>query len=107
MRIGALKYLVIDWREGGRAQVALDAWLIEPDGLTPIWDASRLSGVPLQWGADGVPWPALHQRVLAQAAQAEGSGRWARVVTQAHYVTVRDTDPMGGLVNRYTERVAD
>lgn len=105
---GALNYLIIDWREGGKTNVALDGWLIEPGGLTETWDIGRLwnVGVPQYWTQDNhVIMRAIHKRVLAQASEAlkVGNGRWARVVTQAHYVKVRETD-CEIADNKYVER---
>lgn len=109
MKWNALKYLVIDWREGGKRQIALDAYLIQEDGLTPVWDAMSTldAGVSLLWGTEGVPWAALHVRVLAQGPRmlALGKGKWARVATQAHYVKVRERDCELGAANKYVERV--
>ena len=96
---GALKYLAIDWRKAGRVRVALDAYMIEPDGLTPLWDATtpaRHAVRLLTWGAPGVPWEALHARVCEQAATAQDAGQaqgtWARVSLLAHYVPALDLD---------------
>lgn len=94
---GAVKYLVISWRRAGRVQVALDAYVIEADGITPVWDASapaRHALRLLSWGAPGVPWDALHARVCEQVAVAadagEASGTWSRVTLLCHYVPRAD-----------------
>lgn len=98
----ALKYLVIDWHEGGRVRIATDAWLIQDDGLTPVWDALRVwnTGVPVIWTrANDATMRRVHKRVVICAAELAAQGdmltgrtRWARVAIQAHYVRVRDTD---------------
>jgi len=99
----ALKYLVIDYRRGGRERIALDAWLVEADGLTPMWDALDVlgRGSPVTWGTLGVPWARLHRTVVETAYAARGP--WSRVSLQCHYVraTDRDTEPK---VNAYKER---
>lgn len=98
--------LVIDWREGGRKRVALDAYMIEPDGLTPLWDAERhaVGGVPVYWTrANHTTMRRVHMTVLNEVAAAEASGRWARVSLVAHYVHVDERDPWRG-ENHYRER---
>lgn len=91
------EYLVIDWREGGKVQVALDAWLIERDGLTPVWDARRVIGKPVYWSALNSGVMARVHRTVLQLAQDMGELylglRWTRVMVQAHYVMVREADP--------------
>lgn len=100
--------LVLDWRQGGKARVALDAYLIEPDGLTPLWDAERVArvgGSPLYWShVNRDTFAPLHVSVLAMAAEAEQSGRWARVSTVCHYVYASDRDPWEGLRRFDTSR---
>lgn len=89
------KALVIDWRQGGREQVALDAYLIADDGLTPLWNPVRmyLDGTPLTWSRGLHTWfRRVHATVIAEAAKAQASGRWGRVSVQAHYVDVREAD---------------
>lgn len=106
---GLLKYLVMDWREGGIRQVALDAYLIEADGLTPVWDANAIldHGQPVYWSRE-TPWIAsIHTRVLVQCStmMTLGAGRWARCVMQAHYVRVVETDvELSAKANKYVER---
>lgn len=90
-----MHFLMIDWRRAGRERVALDAYMIEPDGLTPLWDASlpvKLSARVIHWGDVNVPWNALHARVCEQAATAADAGQWARVSLLAHYVPALDID---------------
>lgn len=107
---GLERYLVIDWREGGRAQVALDAYLIEADGLTPVWDANavRDNGQPIYWTRE-TPWiAAIHMRVLVACGTmlTLGAGRWARVLIQAHYVRVVERDcELSGEANKYVDRM--
>lgn len=96
--VGEARYLYIDWREGGRKQVALDCYLIEVDGLTPVWDAGRVwaSGVPVYWhSGNSAVMARLHKRVLAQRATMLdlGQGRWTQVATLCHYVLIRQNDP--------------
>lgn len=81
------EYLQLEWRVGGKELLALDTWLIEPDGLTPAWDVNRNAGV-LTYNKN----PALHARVIAQAREAERADRWARVSVQCHYIDVRERD---------------
>lgn len=91
----AFKVLTLDWREGGRTQIADDAYLIEPDGLTPLWarDFHLRPVVPVYWTrANHALMSRLHRAVLGEVAKAEASGRWARVVVQCHYVHVRETN---------------
>ena len=98
-------YLMIDWKEAGRVQVALDAWLIEADGLTPVWQPAYL------WGrGERVYWTArnhammcrIHRRVVEQVWEAGVlAARWSRVSLQTHYVHVTDNDPMAGVTNYY------
>jgi hypothetical protein len=98
LNVGALKYLLLDWRESGRERLALDAYLVEPDGLTPVWDAEKLSGVQCYWNLpERSLYAELHMRVLAEAAKAQDTGRWSRVSLWAHYVYVRESDPERGL----------
>lgn len=101
-------YLLIDFRRGGTFRIAVDAWLIEQDGLTPIWDAVGLQNVgePVYWSRANHAWMrGVHQTVLAQAEKMMGfsQGRWTRVVTQCHYVHVTDTD-CEIRDNKYVER---
>lgn len=110
--VSALKYLVIDWREGGSRRVALDAYLIEDDGLTPVWDALRLwaAGVPVTWhAANHGAMRSVHARVIAEARKAEGlgGGRYARVVIQAHYVRAAESNTELGALNKYVERAGE
>lgn len=90
-----VEYLVIDWREGGKRRVALDAWLLEADGLTPIWDGEGIAGEPVYWGErNDAIMSRVHARVLLQTAAMMhlGRGRWTRVSVLAHYVRVTETD---------------
>jgi hypothetical protein len=113
----ALKYLLIDWRLGGRQRVALDAYLISDDAsLTPVWDAERvqLEGTPLYWTRENDPWMrAVHARVfdLAGSALDAGTahGRWSQVSTLAHYVrcTERDPEPANNEYKEYTRKLPD
>jgi hypothetical protein len=88
-------YLVIDWREGGKKRVALDAYLIEPDGLTPVWDTERPNGGrQVYWTrANHTIMARIHARVLEQASRLAVQVGWRRVMVQAHYVLARDIDP--------------
>lgn len=109
---GERSYLIIDWREGGFKRIALDAYWVEPDGLTPVEGAYAetmwLSGKPEYWTrANHATMRRLHKTVLAQPAQmlALGRGRWARVVMRAHYVWARESDcEITGAANKYVER---
>lgn len=100
LELHALKYLLIDWRLGGRERIALDAYLIgEGPTLTPVWDAERvqLEGTPLHWSR-GTPWLAsVHARVFDLAGSAGDAGlahgRWSRVSVLAHYVRCTEKDP--------------
>lgn len=108
---GAHSYLIIDWREGGKIRIALDAYLIEADGLTPAWD-NGMTGRPVYWHkANAAIMARVHQTVLLCAARAAATGglrtmggkQWARVMVQAHYVMVRESDTeIAG--NRYATR---
>lgn len=105
---GAQRYLMIDWREGGKTQVALDGYLIEDDGLTPVWDIEKLraGGRPEYWTrANHATMSRVHRRVLMEPARmmALGMGKWVRVVTQVHYVYVRETD-CEIAANKYVDR---
>ena len=87
------QYLTIDWREGGHKLIASDTWLIEPEGLTPVWDARRDLGRNVYWTRRNAATMArVHKTVLAQAPRMMEltRGRYARVVAQAHYVHVRN-----------------
>lgn len=104
--------LVIDWREGGKVQIACDAYLIEPDGLTPLWDATGAlaRGTPVYWTrANNALMRRVHATVLAEADKAralesiglgEATRRWARVAVQAHYVHVKELDGEAMLLKR-------
>lgn len=103
----ALKQLlVIYWREGGKRLVARDAYLIEPDGLTPVWDTDESAHVrPVIWTrANGATFARMHQSVLQLAADAGARfARWSRISLQAHYVRVTDSD-VEGFKNAYKPR---
>lgn len=104
--LNTFKVLAIDWNEGGRKQVARDAYVIEPDGLTPLWDTAwRFAvSVPILWTRD-TPWLGpVHARVIAEATKALSTGPWSRVSLLAHYVrcTEYDTELKR---NVYTERL--
>lgn len=88
-------YLTIEWREGGALLVALDTYLIESDGLVPVWDITRAHGKALYWGeTNNALMARLHKTVLDQPARMLelGRGRWTRVSAQCHYVHVREKD---------------
>lgn len=74
--------------------MALDAYKIDADGLTPLWDAdAHWYAAPLQVTArEGALWARVHARVIHAAREAEGSGRWARVSVLAHYVACTEKD---------------
>lgn len=100
-------YLLIDWCEGGRKLIAVDAYLIEPDGLTPVWDSDRVrKGTRVFWGFEGVPWGPLHKRVLTEAGDMpKRFNQWARILVQCHYVKLGETDTeIRGERNKYKER---
>lgn len=87
-------YLEIWWVEGGSRVMAHDVYVIEPDGLTPAWQLPA-SVMRVYWTWQNHAWMRrLHKTVLAQGDRmlGIGRGRWARVVTQAHYVHVTDRD---------------
>jgi hypothetical protein len=84
---GKREYLQLEWREGGTKLIALDTWLVEPDGLTPVWDMSRANGA-LTYNTN----PQLHARVIQQAREAEMADRWVRVSVLCHYIDARETD---------------
>lgn len=103
MQSGTLKYLELWWSEGGHKIMAHDLYMIESDGLTPIWQAPD-NAHALHWTRENNAWMArVHKTVLAQEGRmlALGQGRWARVVTQCHYVLVRDTNAEPAR-NKYT-----
>lgn len=104
-----VQYLLIDWREGGRTQVALDCYRIDTDGLTPVWLAGAVwaDGRRMYWTRSNAGWMAgVHKRVIAQGnLMLSIRPNYARVVTLAHYVNVRDTDAeIPSERNAYTER---
>lgn len=87
------EYLRVEWREGGRKLVASDAWLIEPDGLTPVWGDDCTRGRAVFWSrANHATLRGVHARVLALVSDMHQLGNWSRVVVQAHYVHVREQD---------------
>lgn len=98
---GGNVYLALDWTEGGFKRVALDGYLVESDGLTPVWDIApmRLAGKPLSWSArNHATLARVHQTVMGRVPVmlSLGLGRWSRVVTLAHYVMRPETDPEPG-----------
>lgn len=110
--------LVIDWTLGGslKYRVALDAYSIQspPLVLARIHDVNTVftlleTGTPLKWTAQAnTVFARVHKTVILERDRAEvfgkHSGRWARVVTQCHYVPTYDTDPMENVTNRYVPR---
>jgi hypothetical protein len=90
MLFGGRMYLDMYWSAGGTREVARDVYLIEPDGLTPVWDMTNL-GKDVYWSKlthkDIAP---VHAAVVARAREVERTGRWARVSVQAHYVHAGD-----------------
>lgn len=93
---GHFKALLIEWTEGGGRLIARDVYLVESDGLTPMWDDDGriMSGLPVYWTpANDDVMRRLHARVLLLADDAEGRfARWPRVSLLAHYVHVKHTD---------------
>lgn len=89
------EYLVIDWREGGKVLVAHDAYLIEPDGLTPVWGVAAVrQGALMYWTRENnATMGGMHQRVLANVREtAVRFPKWSRVSLLCHYVHCPDTD---------------
>jgi len=88
------RYLMIDWREGGRDQKALDVYLIQDDGLTAMWDARvATGGRAMYWTSENHAWMRrVHARVLREAENILAMGTWSRVSVQAHYVLTRESD---------------
>ena len=100
----AADVLVLDWHKGGRKLIARDAYLIEPDGLTPLWDTSKvlLDGIPQYWT------PANH-KLMARVHRTvvERCDELPQVVSLlAHYVRLTERD--GEIAaNKYVERGAN
>lgn len=89
------EYLELEWNEGGKRLVARDTYLIEPDGLTPVWSTARAYGVPVFWTRHNhMTMARVHRTVLLEAENAlkPTSPLWARVSVLCHYVHVTDTD---------------
>lgn len=113
LAVGDKRYLLIDWRQGGRKQIALDCYLIERDGLTEVWDAGRIwvNATPVFWHAgNNATMARLHKAVLSQQAVMVTlwPGRWTQVVTQCHYIHVNETDVEAGGWNKYAvEKLPD
>ena len=105
--LGSFKVLHIDWREGGRKQVAEDAYLIEPDGLTPLWsqDWRLMARMSLHWTrATHAMFAPLHARVIAEARLA--GERWAQVSVLAHYIKCGERNAEIG-ANAYGRKLPD
>lgn len=88
------KYVEIWWTEGGTRFMAHDLYVVEDDGLTPMWNAAD-NPRAIYWTWENHAWMRrIHKTVLAQGDRmlGIGRGRWARVVTQAHYIHVTDRD---------------
>lgn len=101
------EYLTVEWHEGGRKPIALNTWLIEPDGLTPVWDIPRASGQLMYWTkANNAAMARIHKTVLAMedTMLTLGMGSWSRVSLRAHYVHVTETNVEKGLDVGYTPR---
>lgn len=84
--------LSIEWREGGTKLIADDHYLIEPDGLTELWDTPLGRRFRGYWRKDN---NAIMARVHVTVLELTRSPLWARygrVSFQAHYVLVRETD---------------
>lgn len=107
MERNALKYLDVRLTLGGTTPVAHDAYLIEPDGLTPVWDVTVADGIPLYWSQADAWWPTLHSRVIEMAGDAATLGPWSRVSLLCHYVSLRTLDTSPEIPperNHYKER---
>lgn len=90
---GGNQYLQLEWRVGGGVLMALDTWLIEPSGLTPVWNIHRRNGA-LTYDTN----PALHARVIVQAQGAYVAVHGiTRVSLLCHYIDVRERDPEASL----------
>jgi hypothetical protein len=92
-------YLVLDWREGGFKRVALDGYLIDADGLTPVWNIEPMwrGGKPRYWTrANHALMSRIHRTALAQGPRMLSLGTWARVVVHAHYVRLNESDTEPG-----------
>lgn len=103
------EFLILDWREGGSKPIALDAWRVDTDGLTPVWDRS-VQGIPM-YSRD----PTLHARVVAEVRRTQAAGPWLRVSLLCHYIDVRETNVEAPLTMRapqtrrqkYTSKLPD
>jgi hypothetical protein len=88
-------YLVVSYRVGGRKLIALDGYLAEPDGLTPIWDVealvTRANVRRAFWTrSNHALMRRIHKNVLNMAREANAQGQYQRVTLLCHYVRVTD-----------------
>lgn len=93
-------YLLIDFREGGFKQIALDAWMIEADGLVEaegyVVEQMRLDAEKRFWTSkNNLIMSGIHKHVLAWGQRMMGfsRGRWTVLMTRCHYVHVKQVDP--------------
>jgi hypothetical protein len=88
---GALKYLVIEYREGGRELLARDTYAVNAVSVTPQWGDAQ--GRPGTWNKrDHATYRRAHALALARADECRASGRWGRVDVLCHYVGACDVD---------------
>lgn len=93
LALDRVQYLVIDWRVGGKRQLAFDCYLIEPDGLTPVWNAGHVwaTGKRVFWTRyNHATMRGVHARVLAQVPAMQALSGLTQTTVQAHYVYVKD-----------------